>query len=83
MNQGLRIPEDIAAIGCGNLHYDDSSRVPLSSIDQHSQRIGAEAAQLVLATFGSKTPPEPKTILLPTELFMRSTTARQPRKSDR
>ncbi len=29
VNQGLRIPEDIAIIGCGNLHYDDSLRVPL------------------------------------------------------
>src|SRR5438034_11665580 len=43
LNQGLRIPEDIALIGCGNLHYDDSLRVPLSSIDQHSERIGQEA----------------------------------------
>lgn len=83
VNLGLRIPEDIAVIGCGNLHYDDSLRVPLSSIDQHSQRIGAEAAQLVLATLGAKTPPKPKTILLPPELIMRSSTARQPLKSDR
>ena len=44
LDQGLRIPEDIAVIGCGNLHYDDSLRVPLSSIDQHSRRIGEEAA---------------------------------------
>ena len=24
IEQGLRIPEDVAIIGCGNLHYDDS-----------------------------------------------------------
>jgi LacI family transcriptional regulator len=34
LDKGLRVPEDIAIIGCGNLHYDDSLRVPLSSIDQ-------------------------------------------------
>ena len=31
LEAGLRIPEDIAVIGCGNLHYDGSLRVPLST----------------------------------------------------
>src|SRR5919108_6446861 len=44
LDQGISIPEDIAVIGCGNLHYDDSLRVPLSSVDQHSRQIGEEAA---------------------------------------
>ena len=48
LDQGIQIPEDIAVIGCGNLHYDDSLRVPLSSIDQHSRRIGEEAARIAL-----------------------------------
>src|SRR5256885_15743783 len=60
LNQGLRIPEDIALIGCGNLHYDDSLRVPLSSIDQHSQRIGQEAARVALAALGANSGPSPK-----------------------
>src|SRR5881394_511644 len=60
LNQGLRIPEDIALIGCGNLHYDDSLRVPLSSIDQHSERIGQEAARVALAALGSKLRPKPE-----------------------
>src|SRR6185437_8585211 len=34
LDHGLRIPEDIAVIGCGNLHYDDALSVPLSSINQ-------------------------------------------------
>lgn len=76
VNQGLRIPEDIAIVGCGNLHYDDSLRVPLSSIDQHSHQIGVEAAQLVLATLNSKVAPKPKTVLLPPELIVRSSTQR-------
>ena len=82
VNQGLRIPEDIAIIGCGNLHYDDSLRVPLSSIDQHSHRIGAEAAQLVLAALKSKVAPKPRTILLPPELIVRGSTQRRPAKPD-
>jgi LacI family transcriptional regulator len=45
---GLRIPQDVAIIGCGNLHYDDSLLIPLSSVDQKSARVGERAAQLIL-----------------------------------
>ncbi len=76
VNQGFRVPEDIAIIGCGNLHYDDSLRVPLSSVDQHSRRIGAEAARLVLNALNSKVTPKPKAILLPPELIVRKSTQR-------
>jgi len=77
VNQGLRIPEDIAVIGCGNLHYDDSLRVPLSSIDQHSRRIGAEAARLVLDTLKAKVPLKAESVLLPPELIVRASTQRR------
>jgi LacI family transcriptional regulator len=76
LDQGLRIPDDIAVIGCGNLHYDDSLRVPLSSIDQHSRRIGEEAARIALAILNSKKPPKPETIVLQPELIMRGSTQR-------
>lgn len=33
LESGLRVPEDMAVIGCGNLHYDDVLQVPLSSVD--------------------------------------------------
>jgi LacI family transcriptional regulator len=77
VNQGLRIPEDIAIIGCGNLHYDDSLRVPLSSVDQHSRQIGSEAARLVLEALKSKVVPAPEVILLPPELVVRASTQRR------
>jgi LacI family transcriptional regulator len=77
LEQGLRIPEDIAVIGCGNLHYDDSLRVPLSSIDQHSRQIGAESARLVLETLRSKTALKPETVLLPPKLIVRASTRRK------
>lgn len=82
LDQGLRIPGELAIIGCGNLHYDDSLRVPLSSVDQHSRRIGAEAARLVLETLKSKIPLTPETVLLPPELIVRASTQRQPALSD-
>jgi len=81
LDQGLRIPEDIAVIGCGNLHYDDSLRVPLSSIDQHSQRIGEEAARVTLGILGSKVPPKAETVVLQPELVMRRSTQRRATKN--
>ena len=69
---GLRIPEDIALIGCGNLHYDACLRVPLSSIDQHSQQIGQRAGKLVLSLIESKQRPAPKSYVLDPILVMRA-----------
>ncbi|HET6934075.1 MAG TPA: LacI family DNA-binding transcriptional regulator [Candidatus Angelobacter sp.] len=73
---GLRIPEDIALIGCGNLHYDDSLRVPLSSIDQHSSRLGQQAGELVLSLLESKQRPLPRSHILQPELIVRESTSR-------
>ncbi len=77
LNQGIRIPEDIALIGCGNLHYDDSLRVPLSSIDQHSRQIGEQAARIALGILNSKTPPKHETVVLQPELIVRRSTLRR------
>lgn len=83
LDQGLRIPDDIAIIGCGNLHYDDSLRVPLSSVDQHSRRIGEEAARLTLRILNSKIPPKPETVVLQPELIVRGSTLRRGSKGTR
>jgi len=77
LDQGIRIPEDLAVIGCGNLHYDDSLRVPLSSIDQHSRQIGEQAARLTLAILHSKVPPKPETVVLQPQLVVRGSTRRR------
>jgi LacI family transcriptional regulator len=45
---GVSIPGQLAIVGCGNLHYDESLRVPLSSMDQKSERIGERAAAIIL-----------------------------------
>ncbi len=76
VDQGLRLPEDIAVIGCGNLHYDDTLRVPLSSIDQHSRQIGEEAARIALNILSSKIPPKTESVILQPELIMRTSTRR-------
>ena len=81
LDHGIRIPEDLAIVGCGNLHYDDSLRVPLSSINQHSRQIGEEAARIVLRILNSKVPPKPESLVLQPELIVRESTQRLTGKS--
>jgi LacI family transcriptional regulator len=78
LESGLRIPEDIAIIGCGNLHYDSALRVPLSSVDQHSQSIGESAAKILLHLIESKSRPQARSIILNPSLVIRSSTLRKP-----
>jgi LacI family transcriptional regulator len=66
----------VAVIGCGNLHYDKSLRVPLSSIDQQSTAIGERAGKLVLSLIEAKSPPPPKCIMLDPKLVVRESTNR-------
>ena len=77
LDEGLRIPEDLAIIGCGNLHYDDALRVPLSSIDQQSRRIGEEAGRITLQILNSKTAGKPERVLLEPHLIVRASTQRR------
>jgi LacI family transcriptional regulator len=78
LDSGLRVPQDIAVIGCGNVRNAELLRVPLSSVDQDSAGIGRQAAALALSLVGSKGErPRPKTILLPPKLVARESTRRQ------
>lgn len=76
LDAGLRIPDDVAIIGCGNVRYSDRLRVPLSTIDQNSAMIGERAAGLALTLLESKTPLLPETILLEPKLIVRDSTRR-------
>jgi hypothetical protein len=77
LESGMRIPEDIALIGCGDLPNNTWLQVPLSSIDQHSQMIGQRAAELVLSLIESKPMPRTRTIILEPTLVVRSSTQRK------
>jgi LacI family transcriptional regulator len=77
LEAGLRVPEDVAVIGCGNLHYDDVLQVPLSSIDQNTAEIGALAARTTIAVIESKQARKPKTHLVEPRLIARASTQRR------
>jgi LacI family transcriptional regulator len=68
---GLRIPEDIAIVGCGNVRYAGFLRVPLTTIDQQSEEIGDQSANLALSQIEAKGAARPKTILLEPNLVIR------------
>jgi LacI family transcriptional regulator len=76
LEAGLRIPDEVAVIGCGNLKYAELLRVPLSSIDQDSTLIGERAAKLALSLVEAKSAVRPRTILLEPKLVARQSTAR-------
>jgi LacI family transcriptional regulator len=78
LDKNLRIPEDVAIVGCANVHFGNSLRVPLTSIDQQSLVIGQKAAQLAISLLDSKGPARPKTILLEPKLVVRDSTRRTP-----
>jgi LacI family transcriptional regulator len=77
LEAGYRIPEDIAVIGCGNLHYDNVLVVPLSSVDQHSQMIGERTGQIILRMIEAKVRPQTVNVILDPALVVRSSTLRR------
>ncbi len=76
LEAGLRIPHDVALIGCGNLYFADYSQVRLSSIDQQSTAIGVRAGQMAVDLVESEKGSRPKTILLEPKLIQRDSTRR-------
>lgn len=73
---GLRVPEDVAVVGCGNLSYSDFLRVPLTSVDQNSKMIGKIAATQALKMAESKTPVPRKSALVAPQLVVRASSLR-------
>jgi LacI family transcriptional regulator len=77
LDAGLRIPEDLAVVGCGNVLYSDFLRVPLTSIDQDSSAIGRLAAELALSLLSGQGTIHCKTQLVTPRLVVRASTLRQ------
>jgi LacI family transcriptional regulator len=76
LEAGLDVPNDVAIVGAGNVHYSDALAVPLTTIDQKTSQIGARAAELLLEQIESKRSPRPGKILFVPELVPRKSTQR-------
>ena len=77
LEAGLRIPQDVAVIGAGNVHYSDLLRVSLTTIDQDSAGMAEHAAKLLLRHITSKAPAPPEAILLNPRILVRDSTIRR------
>ncbi|HST10086.1 MAG TPA: LacI family DNA-binding transcriptional regulator [Terriglobales bacterium] len=73
---GLKIPDDIAVVGAGNVHYSDVLAVPLTTVDQGTVQIGKQAAELLMEQIGAKRRPRIRKILITPKLVVRQSTQR-------
>jgi LacI family transcriptional regulator len=81
---GLRIPHDVAIVGCGNHPLSEALRFPLTTIDQDTKALGEKSAKMILSMLQKpeRTRAPRSTVLEPT-LIVRSTSNRAARKSPR
>jgi LacI family transcriptional regulator len=73
----MRVPEDIAIIGAGNVHYSDLLRVPLSTVDQSSTVIGETAADILAQCMDSQHHMPVRHVLIPPRLVVRDSSRRK------
>jgi len=62
---GLRIPEDIAIVGAGNIIHGDMLRVPLTTVTWSRHEMGTRAAELLLQQLADPTTPPSRVIVEP------------------
>jgi len=66
---GLRIPEDIAIVGVGNLALGDMLRVPLTTVSWSRKDQGLNAAELLLDGL-ERDGPDPPRVMIPPQLMV-------------
>ena len=70
---GLNVPDDVAIVGAGNIHYGDMLRVPLTTVSWSTSALGQQAASLLLELIsGKKKTRRHRTVTVPPELIIRS-----------
>jgi LacI family transcriptional regulator len=68
---GVRIPEEIAIVGCGNYHYGHTLRVPLSTVDQQISELGVRTAKMIFNLLATEGPHRSRKVLLEPSLVVR------------
>ena len=71
LEAGLRIPQNMAIVGCGNFHYSSKLQVPLSSVDQKSREIGERAAKMIMTLLEKPPSARSRSVILEPELIAR------------
>lgn len=66
---GLKVPDDIALVGAGSIHYGDMLRVPLTTVSWSKAEMGQAAATLLLELIDGKK--KNRTVTVLPELLIR------------
>ena len=74
LGSGLRVPEDVAVIGCGNLRLATYLEVPLSTIDQDTSELGEQAAGLTASLLSGVSSPGFREIRVAPKVIARAST---------
>jgi LacI family transcriptional regulator len=75
IRQGAKIPADLSVTGYGNILTSEFFRVPLTTVRQPKQRLGAAAMDLLLQLMRGE---KAESKRLPAELLIRASTAPPP-----
>jgi len=68
---GLRVPEDIAIVGAGDIALGDLLRVPLTTVSWSRDEQGKQAARLLLDRIGPEPSGNFRTVVIPPHLIIR------------
>ncbi len=69
LDHGVRVPDDVALVGLDDIEMAARARVPLTTVSQHAERIGALAVEALIARLKGERPPVRQ--LLQPELIVR------------
>jgi LacI family transcriptional regulator len=69
---GLKIPEDVAIVGGGNIHYGDMLRVPLTTVAWSTSEMGQAAARLLIDMVEGKRGSKAQQVTVEPELVVRA-----------
>jgi LacI family transcriptional regulator len=69
---GLRVPDDVAVVGAGNVVHGDVLRVPLTTVSWSKEELGRRAAELILDQIGPHPDGPFQRIIIPPEVIVRA-----------
>ena len=68
---GLKVPDDIAVVGVGDIALGDLLRVPLTTVSWSRKDQGLNAAELLLNGLDSDEKDAPRRVIIPPHLVAR------------
>jgi LacI family transcriptional regulator len=74
---GLRVPDDVAVVGVGDIALGDLLRVPLTTVGWSRNDQGRHAAELLLNGLDDDNAAEPQRIIIPPQLIVRESSGAQ------